>query len=126
MHLEHVAIDVADPAAFKDWWVKNLGMRISSANAGFLTDDSGTFVLEVYRSDKTAAAPDYKAMHPMTLHIAFVSDDVDKDVARLVAAGATKEELVHKPGFDMAMLRDPFGVCVQLCKRATSVFMAPR
>ena len=41
MRLEHIAVDVADPAAFKDWWTRHLGMRISTANDAFLTDDSG-------------------------------------------------------------------------------------
>ncbi len=123
MRLEHVAIDVADPAAFKAWWTANLGMRVSTANDAFLTDDSGTFVLEVYRTDKTPSAPDYRAIDPMTLHIAFLSDDVDADVARLVAAGAEQVELVHKPGFDMAILRDPQGVSIQLVKRAAVIAM---
>ena len=123
MRLEHFAIDVADPAAFKAWWTTNLGMRVSPANDAFVTDDSGTFVLEVYRTDKTPSAPDYHAIDPMTLHIAFYSDDVDADVARLVAAGAEKVELVHKPGFDMAILRDPQGVAIQLVKRSASIAM---
>ena len=123
MRLEHVAVDVADPAAFKAWWTANLGMRISTANDGFLTDDSGTFILEIYRTDKTPSAPDYRALDPMTFHIAFLSDDVDADVARLVAAGAEKVELVHKPGFDMAILRDPQGIAIQLVKRATSIVL---
>ena len=123
MRLEHVAVDVADPAAFKAWWTANLGMRISTANDGFLTDDSGTFILEIYRTDKTPSAPDYRALAPMTFHIAFLSDDVDADVARLVAAGAEQVELVHKPGFDMAILRDPQGVSIQLVKRAATIAM---
>ena len=126
MHLEHVAIDVADPAAFKDWWVKNLGMRVSAASDGFITDDSGTFTLEVYRTNTTPSAPNYRSFDPMTFHIAFLSNNVDADVERLVKAGAEKVEVVHKPGFDMAILRDPQGVCIQLVKRATSIFMAPR
>ena len=37
MKIEHVAIDVPDAEAFKAWWCKNLGMRVSS-NPGFLMD----------------------------------------------------------------------------------------
>jgi hypothetical protein len=48
---------------------------------------------------------------------------VDADAARLTAAGATQLEVVHKPGFDMAMLRDPFGVPIQLVKRGTPVLL---
>ena len=126
MRLEHIAIDVADPAAFKEWWVRHLGMRPSAACDAFITDDSGTFTLEVYRTGNTPSAPDYRALDPMTFHIAFLSDDLDADVARLEAAGAERVEVVHKPGFDMAILRDPQGVAVQLIKRATPIAMPPR
>ena len=123
MKLEHVALDVSDPEAFKSWWCANLGLTVSAAASAFLLDDSGRVAVEVYRTDRTAAAPDYRAMNSMALHFAFLSDDVDADVARLVAAGATSEEVVHKPGFDMAIVRDPWGVPIQLCKRATSVLL---
>ena len=62
----------------------------------------------------------------MTFHIAFLSEDVDADVARLEAAGAERVELVHKPGFDMAILRDPQGIAVQLVKRANPIALPPR
>ena len=126
MRLEHIAVDVADPAAFKEWWIRHLGMRSSAVGDAFLTDDSGTFTLEVYRTGNTPSAPDYRALDPMTFHIAFLSEDVDADVARLEAAGAERVELVHKPGFDMAILRDPQGIAVQLVKRANPIALPPR
>ena len=122
MRLEHFAIDVPDAEAFKDWWCEHLGMRRSPANPGFLLDDSGEAALEIYRTGETPAAPDYPAIHPMTLHIAFLADDVDATVARLEKAGAKCVELVHKPGFDMAILRDPWGVAIQLCRREKPIF----
>ena len=126
MRLEHIAIDVQDPAAFKEWWCRNLGMRVSAANDIFITDDSGMMAIEVYRAASLSSAPDYRAIDPLTLHIAFYSDDVDSDLARLLAAGAEQVELVHKPGFDMAMLRDPQGIPFQLIKRAAAIAMPPR
>ena len=63
-------------------------------------------------------------MNAMTFHVAFVSDDVPADVDRLVKAGATLEQLkVENPAFHMAILRDPWGVSIQLCKRANSIFI---
>jgi catechol 2,3-dioxygenase-like lactoylglutathione lyase family enzyme len=124
MKLEHVAIDVPDPEAFIGWWCENLGFRRSAPGSAFIMDDSGTAGLEVYRTDRTAAAPDYRAMDPMTLHVAFVSADVEADAKRLVAAGATLVELkTGDDSFHMAMLRDPWGVPVQLCRRAKTVFV---
>ena len=123
MKLEHVAIDVPDAEASKAWWCKNLGMRVST-NPGFIMDDSGEAGLEIYRTGETPAAPDYKAMNSMTLHVAFESDDVKADVDRLVAAGATLEQLkMENPAFHMAILRDPWGVAIQLCRRQNSIFI---
>jgi uncharacterized glyoxalase superfamily protein PhnB len=62
-------------------------------------------------------------MNSMTLHVAFVSDDVKRDCDRLVEAGATLEQLsLENPAFHMAILRDPWGVPIQFCKRANSIF----
>lgn len=126
MKLEHVAIDVPDPEAFKAWWCENLGFRVSP-NPGFIMDDSGESGLEVYRTGETPAAPDYASMNAMTLHVALVSRDVKGDVDRLVAAGAKLEQLkLDNPDFHMAILRDPWGVAIQLCDRKASIFIKPR
>jgi len=123
MKIEHVAVDVPDPEAFKAWWCENLGFRLSS-NPGFIMDDTGVTGLEVYRTGETPAAPDYAAMNSMTFHVAFVSDDVKADVDRLVAAGAKLEQLkLDSPAFHMAILRDPWGVAIQLCRREKTIFL---
>ena len=58
-------------------------------------------------------------MDPLLLHIVFVCPDVDGTAKRLVEAGAT---LISGPeklnGDELAMLRDPWGLALQLCKRA--------
>jgi hypothetical protein len=60
----------------------------------------------------------------MTMHIAFVSADVKADADRLVAAGARLESIqTENPDFHVAILRDPWGVPVQLCRRAKTVFL---
>lgn len=83
----------------------------------FLADSSGEEMLELYNNSKVGV-PDYANMDPLTLHIAFVCDDVAAMVDRLVAAGAI---LVSGPeeinGDGMAILRDPWGVATQLCDR---------
>jgi len=125
MKFEHVAIDVSDPEAFIAWWCENLGFRRSAPGSAFILDDSGTMGLEVYRTGETESAPDYAAMNAMTFHIAFVSADVKADVDRLVAAGARVEQLkLDNPSFHMAIVRDPWGVAVQFCRREKSIFIA--
>ena len=123
MKLEHVAIDVAEPEALITWWCDNLGFRRSAPKSAFIIDDSGEMGLEVYRTGETPASPDYKSMNSMTFHVAFLSEDVKADADRLVKAGATLEKItLENPAFHMAILRDPWGVAIQLCKREHTIF----
>ncbi len=123
VRLEHIAFQVADPAAMADWYVTHLGFGIRRRSdqptvARFLADGSGSILLELYCSAK-APVPDYGRMSPTVLHIAVLSADLAADAQRLVAAGAT---LVSGPetsgGNHFAMLRDPWGMPLQLVRRA--------
>ena len=118
MKLEHIGFNVAEPQKVMDWWCANLGF--TQTHPAFVVDSTGQMAIEFYRND-AAPSPDYTTISPLTLHIAFLSEDVDADAARLVAAGATLLETVHKPGFDMAMLRDPFGLAIQFVTRGTPI-----
>jgi glyoxylase I family protein len=57
-------------------------------------------------------------MDPLILHLAFVSADPEADGSALLAAGATfiKEEHLAD-GSHLIMMRDPWGLAIQLCKR---------
>jgi glyoxylase I family protein len=122
MKIEHVAFQVAAPALMAEWYVKHLGFSLRRSSdepvaARFMADLSGTVMLEVYRNP-IAPVPDYSAMDPALLHVAFVCDDVPGTVARLLAAGGT---LVRGPEIlgedELAMLRDPWGLAIQLARR---------
>lgn len=122
LNLEHVALNVADPAAMAAWYVKNLGMRIVRQSAvapyiHFLADAAGRSVIEVYSNDADPF-PDYASMHPLRLHVAFATSDPDGSRAALEAAGATfVDEMKRDDGTRLVMLRDPWGLALQLCKR---------
>ncbi|MBQ3096731.1 MAG: VOC family protein [Kiritimatiellae bacterium] len=124
--LEHTAIDVADPVAVAKWWVENLGFEITSqrddvTHTTFIVDKTGKIALELYRAKDAPSAPDYHSMRPLALHFGFVSDDVEADIARLTAAGATLVVHEKAPGFDGAMMKDPSGISIQFVKRARPV-----
>ncbi|MEX0886312.1 MAG: VOC family protein [Phycisphaeraceae bacterium] len=124
MQIEHLAWNVAEPVAMAAWYVEHLGMRVVRAtdapvHARFLADAAGAVMVEIYRNE-AAPIPDYAAMNPLVLHLAFASEDVDADCRRLDAAGAS---VVRPPytvdgGDRLAMLRDPWGVALQLVRRA--------
>lgn len=126
MKLEHIAFNVAEPRAAAEWYVKNLGMEIvyrreDAPFTVFLADESGKITIEFYLNPPDQV-PDYAAMNSLLLHLAFVSPSPDEDKADLVAAGATFESDQTTPeGTRLIMLRDPWGLPVQLCKRGKPV-----
>jgi hypothetical protein len=78
-------------------------------------------LLEIYNNPPNQV-PQYATMSPLQLHIAFVSQNPETDKDALIEAGATLvEELRLDDGSHLIMLRDPWGLALQLCKRA--VFM---
>lgn len=122
--IEHVAFQVADPRAVARWYCEHLGTTIKRAQSvppygHFLADSAGTVMLEFY-SHASVPVPDYRAMNPMLLHVAFSARDIDAERARLIAAGAMPEgEAQTNPDGDrLAMLRDPWGLAIQLASRA--------
>ena len=124
MEIEHLGLNVADPAAMAGWYVEHLGMRVVLARdepvpVRFLADSAGDVMLEVYRNPE-AAVPDYSGVDPLVIHLAFASDDVGGDYERLLAAGATPaaEPEVLPTGDEIAIVRDPWGFPVQLVRRA--------
>ena len=124
IRLEHVAINVEDPAAMAKWYCENLGMKIirkgpSPANMRFISDAGGNMMLEIYHNPPDSV-PDYRSMDPLLLHIAFMVDDVKAICDKLLAAGATVAGDVNitPAGDEIAMLRDPWGVPIQFLKRA--------
>jgi catechol 2,3-dioxygenase-like lactoylglutathione lyase family enzyme len=125
MKIEHVAFNVPDAVKAARWYVEHLGMQIvRSSNESpyihFIADSAGQTVLELY-SNPAVPTPDYATMHPFSLHIAFVVDDIEAVKARLVTAGATLDgETTTTPAGDqLAFVRDPWGVTLQLAKRVT-------
>jgi catechol 2,3-dioxygenase-like lactoylglutathione lyase family enzyme len=124
LNVEHIAWNVSDPAAIARWYADNLGMRIVRQSAvepyiHFIADAKDRVVLELY-CNSADAIPDYAAMHPLRLHLAFATNDPDASKSALMAAGATAVSDQSTPdGSRLIMLRDPWGFPLQLCKRAT-------
>lgn len=124
MKIEHVALNVSDPVAVALWYVKHLGLEIVRhlsipPHTHFLADESGHTMLEIY-CNPPDQVPDYASMHPLLLHVAFTSAFPTEDSSRLLAAGAKWVEETNTPnGSHLVMLRDPWGLAIQLCKRAT-------
>jgi glyoxylase I family protein len=122
MIFEHFALNVPDPAAQAQWYVRHLGFTIVRSRAEppsthFLADGGGRVAVELYHNDG-APVPDYAAADPLVFHFALVSGDAAADRRRLEDAGATLAREEPQPdGSLLVMMRDPWGVPLQLCQR---------
>ncbi|MBC8769084.1 VOC family protein [Arenibacter sp. BSSL-BM3] len=123
MVFEHLALNVKNIKDIKDWYVANVGLKVVSEQTEapfmtFLEDSSGCVILELYhRPDEEIT--NFKAKHPLTFHMAFVSKNAEKDKIRLLDKGASfVEEIKKSDGSHLVMLRDPWGMPLQLCHRA--------
>ena len=124
MKIEHFALNVSEPVAMTDWYVQHLGLTLIKQMAEapfttFLADDSGRVMIEIY-NNPADQVPAYQTLDPLILHLAFVSTNPAADKERLLQAGASlQSETDLADGTQLVMLRDPWGLAIQLCKRAT-------
>ncbi|MDG1279347.1 MAG: VOC family protein [Algoriphagus sp.] len=123
MKFEHFALNVPDATATSLWYENHLGLTVvkkmeESPFMTFMADDSGTVMLEIYSNPKGETL-DFNTFHPLAVHLALVSENPTEDMNRLIQAGATLfSDDMHPDGSHLIMLRDPWGICLQLCKRA--------
>lgn len=123
MKFEHLALNVPEPGAMALWYAQYLGFQIlrrsdTGTRTHFLGDESGRVCLELY-CNHAAPIPDYAAQHPLTLHFAVCCPDTQALRRTLIAAGARPvSEETTADGSALAMLRDPWGLALQLCQRA--------
>ncbi|MDF7825930.1 VOC family protein [Pontiellaceae bacterium B12227] len=126
MKIEHFAYQVKDAVAVSDWYCEHMGFQIKRGiddpfAVRFLADESGDVMIEIY-SNPAVQTPDYASMDPLILHIAFVCNDIAGTIKRLSAAGAELLQEENTPfGDTLAMLRDPWGLAIQLCQRAEAM-----
>ena len=105
------------------WYVEHLGFTVARKREDapythFLADDAGRIVVELY-TNPTAPITDFASTHPLCFHFAVVTRAARAEQTRLENAGATFFiEDALPDGSILVMMRDPWGVAVQLCQRA--------
>ena len=121
MRLEHFALQVPEPIAMAEWYVKHLGAKVARAGG---PPEHGRFLIlggvmwEIYHNP-AVTLPDYAKADVLHMHLAFSSDNLKADRDRLVTAGAKViVDIYATPGGDeIMMLRDPWNVPIQFVKR---------
>jgi glyoxylase I family protein len=126
MKIEHIGLLVSDAHGMARWYEEHLGFvnrRTGTDSVGgvdFISDPDQEAMLELF-SNSELRMTDWTTLPPTQVHIALCSEDPEADSLRLQAAGATFiERAVRKgPGDELLLLRDPWGVVLQLAKRGT-------
>tara|TARA_R110002167_G_scaffold17652_2_gene67209 strand:- start:5023 stop:5403 length:381 start_codon:yes stop_codon:yes gene_type:complete len=122
MTFEHFALNVVDINGVVNWYCTHLGLTIANQQKvspfmTFLADSTDRVVIEFYKREDELAE-DFSNRHPLTFHVAFVSENAEEDRQRLLKAGASFfEEIFKEDGSHLVMLRDPWGMPLQLCQR---------
>ena len=125
MRLEHTAFNVSDPIAMAAWYCTHLGLRVvhkgpAPQHCHFLADEGGGMI-EIY-CNPPDDIPDHANRHPLQFHLGWTSANPAADRDLLLAVGATLiEEGMMPDGSTLIMMRDPWGLPLQLCKRATAL-----
>ncbi len=127
LYSEHVALNVPDSRAKAKWFVEHLGMVVvrdgKAPSYGMFVADAGrNMMMELYQ-DAEYPAIDFTTVNYNSTHLAFMVGDIESAKAQLTAAGATvAEDILKTPGGDFVlMLRDPWGMPLQLVKRVASM-----
>ncbi len=77
--------------------------------------------MEIY-TNPNAVIPDYSSEQPLRFHFAFAVSNPSALKEKLLKAGATVvEEAKLDDGSYLIMMRDPWGIPFQLCKRAEAM-----
>jgi catechol 2,3-dioxygenase-like lactoylglutathione lyase family enzyme len=128
--IEHIGISVKEPVKMANWYKNVLGFKINlSANnddgdksVAFISENENNIMLELYKLPEIPALSD-SINHHLQLHIAFKSEDPEKDMEYLINNGAKFIEKcpVTMPGDYLIVLHDPWGNCIQLAKRNKKV-----
>jgi catechol 2,3-dioxygenase-like lactoylglutathione lyase family enzyme len=127
MRFEHIALMMSDPVSSARWYADNLGFTVLRASdkspfGHFLEAPGAGMMFELY-NNPSFEVPDYSLAAPAQFHLAFTVDDVACVRERLLAAGAQAvgEVESNELGDTLAMLRDPWGVPLQLICRVEAI-----
>jgi uncharacterized glyoxalase superfamily protein PhnB len=124
---EHFALNALDSESITNWYTQNLEMNVvrkgsAPINTNFLGDAGNNVMMEMYNNTAFPVL-DLWAINPLSMHVAFVLDDVKGMRSRLLGAGAKMVEDVREvtTGDQVLVLRDPRGLPIQFIKRGEPI-----
>ena len=128
IQFEHYALNMNKPHEMAQWYVETLECQIVSQMETapftvFLADGNGRVFWEIYRNPQ---APFSSVCHcdPLEYHLAFAVDDPQSWKTKILDAGGSYVTAVESDsGSLLMMMRDPWGIPLQLCKRVPPMLL---
>ena len=128
--VEHIGLVVADSKAMARWYERALGFIVlnsfdtDSGHVAFIKCGRTGLVFELI-TDRTLTPIEGALTHPLQLHIAFKSTDINKDRDRLTALGAVfvKDCPTKDPDAQVLIVKDPWGNYIQLAQRKEDFYL---
>ena len=122
--IEHIGFVVTDSESRARWYQETLGFKIlnsfetASGHVAFIQCSQTGLIFELI-TDKTLAPIEDALTHPLQLHIAFKSNDIEADKSRLIEQGAefVTDCATADPDAMVLIVKDPWGNFIQLAKR---------
>ena len=130
IQFEHFALNMNKPHEMAAWYVEILQCQIvSKLDAApftvFLADENGRVFWEIYRNPQ-APFSSVCNCDPFVYHLAFAVDDIEFCKAKILDAGGSYVTTVDTDtGSRLIMMRDPWGVPLQLCSRVPPLLTTP-
>ncbi|MEU3621812.1 glyoxalase [Amycolatopsis coloradensis] len=106
IELGMITIDCADPRGLAEFWTKALGVEVDQ--------DHGGEVLILHPKTENGPVLGFQRVPEQRagknrVHLDFGTDDMEKEVERLIGLGAKKLDRHEMPGFAWTVLADPVG-----------------
>jgi len=127
--IEHIGLVVKDSKAMARWYEAALGFIIlksadtANGHVAFINCSRTGLIFELI-TDRTLAPIEKALTHPLQLHIAFKSVDIDADRDRLMALGAVfvTDCATADPNARVLIVKDPWGNFIQLARRKDAFY----
>jgi len=127
--IEHIGLVVKDSRAMARWYVAALGFIIlkstdtPNGHVAFIKCSRTGLIFELI-TDRLLAPIEGALTHPLQLHIAFKSEDINKDRDRLTGLGAVfvTDCPTGDPDARVLIVKDPWGNFIQLACRKEAFY----
>ncbi|NOY68227.1 MAG: VOC family protein [Deltaproteobacteria bacterium] len=122
--IEHIGLVVKDSRQMAAWYNSALGFIIlksvdtDNGHVAFIKCRKTGLIFELI-TDKMLTPVEDVLTHPLQVHIAFKSTDIDADKNRLLDMGAefVTDCMTNDPDARVLIVKDPWGNYIQLAQR---------